>query len=125
LNARLAKGNAMKVKKRLSAWILLAPLAVLLMASAVAVLLLSGGSAAGTLPSGRTVTTSSDSIWLESRLTSDSAYITTAGRAIVVRPKVVTVDGKPLAEIDASAKDVRITVANGSVGVSVDGVAIK
>jgi hypothetical protein len=83
--------------------------------------MVSGGSAGGTLASRRSVMTSSDSVWLESRFTSDTAYINASGHKIVVAPAAVLVDGRMLASLDAAAKDVQISVRNHEVRVIADG----
>ena len=86
---------------------------------------MAGGAAAGTLPSGRSVTTTSDSLWLRSRFQQDTATIETSGYTIVVAPDAVLVNGRRYAQIDRTAKDVRLNVANQEVRIVADGKAVQ
>ncbi|TNV71540.1 hypothetical protein FGO68_gene8767 [Halteria grandinella] len=84
-----------------------------------------GGSAGGTLASGRTVTANSDSLFLRSQFTKDSATIRTAGKQIVVAPKSLIVDGVPVAKIEEETKDVQVNVKNGNVTFQADGADVE
>ena len=85
----------------------------------------SGGSAGGTLRSGRTVVTRSDSLFLSSEFSADTATIRSGRRSIVVRPASLSVDGVVIASIDPDATDVRVTVADGDVAFVVDGQPVR
>ena len=87
----------------------------------LAVTAFSGGTAGGTLQSGRTVVTQSDSIYLSSQFSTDTATITSGQRTIVVQPASLIVDGVTIASIDPAVSDVRVTVANGDVTFVADG----
>ena len=80
-----------------------------------------GGSAGGTLSTGRSVIAYSDSAFLTSQLTADTAIIETAGKTIVVRPTVLLVDGSEVATIPASVADVRVVVEDGFITFFADG----
>ncbi len=103
----------------LSRWVTCAVvvLAGLLLTSAVVL----GGSAGGTLPTGRSVTAQSDSWRLSSRFTHDTATIETSGRKIVVAPTAVLLDGRPLATLDAAAKSVDVRVKKKTITIVADG----
>lgn len=95
---------------------------LLLGALAFSVVLLSvGGSAGGTLASGRSVSTNSDGMSLNSKFSEDTATMETSGMVIVVEPDKLLVDGKTIADIPVSAKDVQVNVQNGEVEFVVDG----
>ncbi|QDT25692.1 hypothetical protein Enr10x_09890 [Gimesia panareensis] len=82
---------------------------------------LNGGSSSGTLPSGRSVTTHSDSWNLESRYEKDTVSIKTAGFKIQVTPGRVDVDGQRVAYLDTAAKNVAVDVKSGEITVHADG----
>ena len=81
----------------------------------------SGGSAGGTLASGRSVMTYSDSIFLSSELRGDTAIIKTDGKTIVVNPTTLVIDGANVAIIDEEVSAVQVTVKKGVVNFVVDG----
>lgn len=80
-----------------------------------------GGSAGGTLPSGRSVMAHSDSISLSSTLSGDTATIETAGMKILVQPTSLVVDGVIVADIDKDVADVQVHVNRGVVSFVADG----
>ncbi len=92
---------------------------------AIAILLgtvmFAGGSAGGTLPSGRSVMTHSDSVLLSSTFSSDTATIETAGKKILVQPTSLIVDGVTVANIDQGVADVQVCVKRGVVTFVADG----
>lgn len=83
-----------------------------------------GGSAGGTLPSGRSVMAHSDSMWLSSTLASDTATIETAGRKILVQPTSLIVDGVTVANIDQDVSDVQVRVKRGVITFVADGAPV-
>lgn len=84
-----------------------------------------GGSAGGTLASGRSVMTHSDSIWLSSTFSSDTATIETAGKKILVQPTSLIVDGVIVANIDKDVVDVQVRVKRGVVNFVADGAPVQ
>ncbi len=80
-----------------------------------------GGSAGGTLASGRSVMAHSDSISLSSTLSGDTATIETAGIKILVQPTSLVVDGMIVADIDKDVADVQVHVNRGVVSFVADG----
>lgn len=81
-----------------------------------------GGSAGGTLASGRSVTTYSDA-WdgLSSTFTADTARIDTAGRTILIRPEQILIDGRPLTKIDKATKSVAVRVEGDTINFAANG----
>ncbi len=90
-------------------------------AAVVGIVFFAGGSAGGTLSSGRRVVTHSDSLTLKSKFEQDIATIETAGRRIVVEPERLIVDGMIVTEIAAESRDVEIHVERGIVEFIIDG----
>lgn len=84
-----------------------------------------GGSAGGTLPSGRSVMTHSDSISLSSTFSSDTATIETAGKKILVQPTSLIVDGVTVANIDKDVADVQVRVNRGVITFVADGTPVQ
>ena len=84
---------------------------------------LAGGSAGGTLSSGRSVMAHSDSLTLSSQFSRDTATIKTAGKVIVVEPARLIVDGKTIAAIPPETLNVEINVRNGVIEFIADGKA--
>lgn len=80
-----------------------------------------GGSAGGTLATGRSIWTQSDCIRLSSELRGDTATIKTGGKTIVVGPTNILIDGTSVATINESISDVKVHVKNGAVSFVVDG----
>ncbi len=101
--------------------IALAALPVLAIIALVVTAMFAGGSAGGTLASGRSVMTYSDSISLTSSFTSDTATIETAGTQIVVKPTSLMVNGTTVAEIDEEVTDVQVLVKYGVITFVADG----
>ena len=110
---------AQRKRTHLFATILVLP--VFAICCMLALAAISGGSAGGTLQSGRSVMTQSDSIYLSSQFSKDTATIRSGRRTIVVRPASLIVDGVTVASIDPAVADVRVTVANGNVTFVADG----
>jgi len=84
-----------------------------------------GGSAGGTLASGRSVMTHSDSMSLSSTFSSDTATIKTAGKKILVQPTSLIVDGVTVANIDKDVADVQVRVKRGVITFVVDGAPVQ
>ena len=89
--------------------------------SFLAFAMFSGGSAGGTLASGRSVLTYSDSMFLSSELRGDTAVIKTDGKIIVVKPTTLVVDGANVACIDERVSVVEVTIKNGMINFVADG----
>lgn len=87
--------------------------------------MLAGGSAGGTLQSGRSVMAYTDAIYLWSNSTTDTATIKTAGKTILVKPTALVVDGTTVARIDEDVTDVRVHVKRGEVTFVTDGTQIE
>lgn len=87
--------------------------------------LFAGGSAAGTLSTGRSVFTHSDSITLSSTFSSDTATIETAGKMIVVQPTRLIVDGTIVATINEDVSNVDVRVKRGSITFVADGKPVQ
>lgn len=98
---------------------------LLFVAIVLAIGMLAGGSAGGTLASGRKVMAHSDSISLSSTLSSDSALIETAGRKILVQPTSLIVDGVVVARIDKDVADIQVRVNRGVVTFVADGTPVS
>jgi hypothetical protein len=82
---------------------------------------LAGGSCGGTLATGRGVNARSDSWYMSSAFSNDTATIRTAGRTIVIAPTNVQVDGRTLTAIDASVKSVDVIVEGNAISFVADG----
>lgn len=110
-----------RTKRTLFAGIIVATVGcgIMLLLAAVA-----GGSAGGTLASGRSVMTYSDGLMLTSTFSADTATIRTAGHTIVVAPTELTVDGRTVAKIDESVAGVNVHVQDGTVEFEADGCAV-
>jgi hypothetical protein len=78
-------------------------------------------SAGGTLQSGRSVVTFSDSWYLSCSNSTDTATIKTAGKTIIVAPDKVTVDGQAIAPLDVAVRSVEVKVKRGEVALVADG----
>ena len=83
------------------------------------------GSAGGTLSSGRSVMTYSDSVSLSSTFSSDTATIETSGKKILVQPTSLIVDGTIVANIDNDVVDVHVNVKRGVVTFVADGIPVE
>ena len=96
-------------------------LTILTMLCFVVPAMFSGGSAGGTLASGRSVMTHSDSMFLSSDLRGDTATIKTSGKIIVIEPTTLLVDNAYVATIDEKVSDITVNVKNGTVTFVADG----
>ena len=96
-----------------------------LLTTLLATAMLAGGSAGGSLQSGRNVMAYSDSIWLSSTSSSDTATIETAGKKILVKPTSLIVDGVIVANIDKDVADVQVHVKRGVITFVADGTPVQ
>ena len=96
---------------------------LLLICLAVAVQF-STSSAGGTLTSGRTVTTQSDSWYISSGFSNDTATIETAGHSIVVAPTQLTINGAIYATIAKNIKAIAVKVNDGEISFTADGTPV-
>jgi len=87
--------------------------------------MLAGGSTSGTLATGRSVVTHSNSIYLSSAFSRDTATIRTAGKTIVVRPTCLLVDGVQVADIDEAAASIEVRMNRRKISVVADGKLLK
>ena len=87
----------------------------------VALVSLAGGSAGGTLSSGRTVMVFSDTLYLCSESSKESATITANFRKIVVHPTSLIVDGRKVGDLDEAVRAVEVRVKFGSITFLADG----
>jgi hypothetical protein len=110
-------------KPRIKALLIAIPLLAITILLATA--MFAGGSAGGTLPSGRSVMTHSDSISLSSTFSSDTATIETAGKKILVQPTSLIVDGVTVATLDKDVADVQVHVKRGVITFVVDGTPVQ
>ena len=94
---------------------------VLLLICLAVAMQFSTSSAGGTLASGRTVTTQSDSWYISSGFSNDTATIETAGHSIVVAPTQLTVNGAIYATVAKNVKAVGVTVDDGEISFTADG----
>ena len=78
-------------------------------------------SAGGTLDSGRSIKTTSDSWYLSLGTSGDTATIQTSGRTIVVSKSAISVDGTNVADIDEKAANVEVNVKRGVITFVADG----
>jgi hypothetical protein len=106
----------------------LLPVALVLLAMpliAIVVLIaagmLAGGSTSGTLATGRTVVTYSDSMFLSSAFSGGTATIKTAGQTILVCPNSLSIDGIKVADIDEAVTSVEVRMKRREVTVIADG----
>ncbi|MEX1233187.1 MAG: hypothetical protein WEB58_23250 [Planctomycetaceae bacterium] len=90
----------------------------------LATAMLAGGGAGGVLQSGRSVMANSDTIWLSSTFSYDTATIEMPGKKIVVNPTSLVVDGVTVAKIDKDAADVQVRVKRGVVTLVADGAPV-
>ncbi len=97
---------------------------MLAIAATIGLAVLAGGSAGGTLRSGRSVIAHSDSLSLTATFSRDTATMETAGKLIVVEPSRLLVDGKTIAEISPETSDIEIYVRRGVVEFVADGKSI-
>jgi hypothetical protein len=117
------------VFKRVFTWVAAAAFVligvILVLASAVTVAvatgLLPGGSCGGTLATGRVVNAQSDSWYLSSQFSQDSATINIPGRTILIGPTNLQIDGQTLATIPVSAKLVDVVVKGNAISFVADG----
>lgn len=106
------------IKRRLVAILAIPLVPAMLMFAAAA---LAGGSAGGTLSTGRSVMTYSDSLMLRSTFGNDTATIRTGGMTIVVKPTKMEVDGVQVATIDNDVSKIEVRVKRGKVSFFADG----
>lgn len=90
----------------------------------VSVIANSGGSCSGTLASGRTVVANSDTLWLSASNDQDTSHLSLGFLKVDVEPTQVVVEGQPLVDLDAQAKSVLITRADGQLTVVADGATV-
>lgn len=83
-----------------------------------------GGSTSCTLNSGRSVTTNSDSWYLETQSSADTATIKTSGFQIVVAPRELRVDGKAILTIENGVKKVTVNVQDRRIIFLADGKSV-
>lgn len=83
-----------------------------------------GGSASCTLKSGRSVTTNSDSWYLESQSSADTVTIKTAGFQIVVAPQELRVDGNAIQTLENGVKNVTVNVQDRRIMFLADGKSV-
>lgn len=83
--------------------------------------LVPGSSSGGTLASGRSVITHSDSIYLTTLFDNDTATIKTAFKTIIVKPTGLFVNGSSVATIDPKVSRVEVRVKNGTINFVADG----
>lgn len=107
-----------RIKRRLVAILAIPLVPAMLMFAAAA---LAGGSAGGTLSTGRSVMTYSDSLMLRSTFGNDTATIRTGGMTIVVKPTILEVDGVQVATIDNDVSNIEVRVKRGKVSFVADG----
>lgn len=82
---------------------------------------LAGGSAGGTLSTGRRVMAYSDSIYVSSTFSKDTVTIKTGGKTIVVQPTRLIVDGANVASLDEKTAAVQVWVNRGTITLVADG----
>ena len=87
----------------------------------VALVSLAGSSAGGTLSSGRTVMAFSDTLYLCSESSKESATITANFRKIVVHPTSLIVDGRKVGDLDEAVRAVEVRVKFGAITFLADG----
>jgi hypothetical protein len=113
------------MRKRLSAALYIACAGLFVVALLVlAIGFVSGGSAGGTLATGRSVQATSDSWQLSSQFSADTATIDTAGYTIVVAPAHLQVDGQTIAPLHPAAKAVTVHVEDGTITFTADGTSV-
>ena len=108
--------------------ILLALLALALLAFACLVVIGSffmSSSTAGTLQSGRKVVTETDSLFLSSTFSGDTAKITSGKQQIIVKPDSLIVNGVTVATIDPSVSELRVSIESGEVEFIADGEPVQ
>jgi hypothetical protein len=84
----------------------------------------SSASVGATLSNGRTVTVDSNSWMISMESDGDKCKTWTAGKEIVISGDTVLVDGKALTTMNASVKDVQVTVESGQIVFVADGQTI-
>jgi hypothetical protein len=108
-----------RVLKRV--FISFAAVALLLVVGVLVLGALSGGSCGGILATGRAVNAQSDSWYVTSTFSRDTATIKTAGHTIEVGPTDLLVDGQLVTTVDASVKSVDVTVKGSAISFIADG----
>jgi hypothetical protein len=108
-----------RVMKRV--FISFAAIALLLVVGVLTLGALSGGSCGSVLATGRVVNAQSDSWYVTSSSSHDTATIQTAGRTIEVGPTDLRVDGQLVTTVDSSVKSVDVIVKGGAISFIADG----
>lgn len=103
--------------------VLLAVLCVSLVALAAIVFLtmFAGGSASGTLGTGRKIVVYSDSLQLTTQFAQDTATVNTSGQEIIVEPTRLVIDGKAVGEFDENVAEVEVRVSRDGIEFKLDG----
>lgn len=111
------------LKRCFTAVLIAVPL--LAISTIITVVMCAGSSAGGTLLSGRSVLTNSDSIYCWSTFSSDAATIKTGLKEIRVEPTTLIVDGVTVADIDKNVANVQVCVKRGVVTFVADGKPVE
>lgn len=90
----------------------------------VSIIANSGGGCSVTLASGRTVVANSDTLWVSASNDEDTSHLSLGLLNVDVEPAQVVVEGHPLVDLDAQAKSVLITRADGQLTVVADGATV-
>lgn len=83
-----------------------------------------GGSCGGILASGRAVIATSDTLSTSATFAADTAQLQLGSLTVDVQPTQVVVDGRPVADLDAQAKKVLVTRADGQLTIVADGATV-
>ncbi len=113
-------------KRLLSSWVviilaLLLAFLVLVVATAVWFLLSDiRGTTSATLDSGRTVTATADSLFLNASFGGDVAVVETGGDRIIVQPDAVLVNDRIVQSLDPRSMNVDVQAIDGKITVTSD-----
>jgi len=110
-------------KRTLPIVIIATPLLVLVVLLAIE--MFAGGSAHGTLSTGRSISTYTDSMFLSARFASDTATIKTAGKTIIVEPTELSIDGTIVANINEGVSKVEVRAMQGTITFVADGKSVQ
>lgn len=91
----------------------------------IAIVVIPGSSAGGTLRSGRAIVAKSDSIYCWCTFASNTATINTGRKEIVVQPTALLVDGVAVADIDEDVAFVQVQGKRGLVTFVADGATLQ
>lgn len=94
---------------------------LLILVALLAIGMFGGGSAHGTLPTGRRINAYSNAMSLSSTFGFDTATIKTGGKTIVVKPTRLIVDGTVVASINEHVTDIEVRVKRGGIAFVADG----